>query len=615
MYSAKWFRISSPRFLEVSVTYSRCLVGRMSLRQIPVALAALAALQTSLASAQAPNHKTTKRQLANAAEVYREIKAAPGTEGAMKDLFLSFFDYQDLALYHPKFGYYASGRVSFTEDYQTFPNVLAPYFGEMAAEQILRMWDGMRRAGTLTSTEPFTIAEFGAGNGTLAESILGYIDVQLQKGPDPRWRDFARQVVYVCYDRPAAMRQAQQKQNARFGRHFESREGDATDPTLTIAPESLKGVILSNELPDVFAVHKVILWPSGLADVAFVVPVLSGEAWKTLKTYAPPTVQKLVAKDDERIRKTISRGDPNAAVYLSRAAFIALLEALVSSPDYELQVRSLQFHEVYAPVSVFPEVAAHLRRYARAYALEVGRSDKGVVTYINLGEEKFIRGVGSILKAGYVMTVDYGANWDGVVAPGAYSHLRTYGPGNEREIFSSHSESALDDLTAEIDQSHANDKAGADAVAASALMELAAEAALDNVAEGRKHPDPYRLPTLNDITTDVNFSYMAAEGQTVGLKTVFFGPQRALRSGTSISLHASVAAGPVGSPTQKIFRAWAKDFLTNGAFKLLVQQKENTDASYIYPDRYTEPLDVNEKGLSAAQRKRTAEVEKRLSRP
>jgi hypothetical protein len=71
----------------------------------------------------------------------------------------------------------------------------------------------------------------------------------------------------------------------------------------------------------------------------------------------------------------------------------------------------------------------------------------------------------------------------------------------------------------------------------------------------------------------------------------------------------------VGSPTQKIFRAWAKDFLTNGAFKLLVQQKENTDASYIYPDRYTEPLDVNEKGLSAAQRKRTAEVEKRLSRP
>jgi hypothetical protein len=144
-------------------------------------------------------------------------------------------------------------------------------------------------------------------------------------------------------------------------------------------------------------------------------------------------------------------------------------------------------------------------------------------------------------------------------------------------------------------------------------MELAAEGASNNIAEGRKHPDPYRWPTLNDITTDVNFSYLAAEGQSVGLKTVFFGPQRALRSGTSVSLRAIAAEGPVASPRQKMFRAWSKDFLTSGAFKLLVQQKEHTDASYLYPDRDTEPLDVNEKGLSPAQRKRAAPIENRLN--
>ena len=61
---------------------------------------------------------------------------------------LPFRDFVELVLYHPKFGYYASGRVSFTVDYQTYPNVLAPYFGHMIAQQMFRMWRGMRQAGT-----------------------------------------------------------------------------------------------------------------------------------------------------------------------------------------------------------------------------------------------------------------------------------------------------------------------------------------------------------------------------------------------------------------------------------------------------------------------------------
>ena len=30
------------------------------------------------------------------------------------------------------------------------------------------------------------------------------------------------------------------------------------------------------------------------------------------------------------------------------------------------------------------------------------------MTYINLGEEKFVQGAGRILAAGYVLTIDYG---------------------------------------------------------------------------------------------------------------------------------------------------------------------------------------------------------------
>jgi hypothetical protein len=102
----------------------------------------------------------------------------------------------------------------------------------------------------------------------------------------------------------------------------------------------------------------------------------------------------------------------------------------------------------------------------------------------------------------------------------------------------------------------------------------------------------------------VNFSYLASEGRSVGLKTFFFGPQAALQTGTTVSLRSN----------QQKFRIWAGNFLTDGAFKLLVQQKENTDPSYKYPDNGAEPLDVDEKDLTPAQRKRAAGIEDRLTR-
>src|SRR6185436_17966732 len=118
--------------------------------------------------------------------------------------------------------------------------------------------------------EKFTIAEFGAGDGAMAESVLDYIDQQAATNPDPRWLEFKRQTVYACYDRSPALSEIQRKRNERFGARFEAREGDATNPGATITRGSLKGVILSNELPDCFSVHKAILNQDGTAEIAFV---------------------------------------------------------------------------------------------------------------------------------------------------------------------------------------------------------------------------------------------------------------------------------------------------------------------------------------------------------
>jgi SAM-dependent MidA family methyltransferase len=516
----------------------------------------------------------SRGQIQNSAEVRHEIQVAAGTEPAVKDYFPSFLDYQDLVLFHPQFGYYSSGRVSFSADYQTYPTVLAPYFGQMIAEQIYRMWNGMRQAGTLGPREQFTIAEFGAGDGALAEQILNYL--AQKPGGGTRWSEFAAQVVYICYDRSPALSLLQNARNSRFGKQFEAHEADATNPAATIGPASLKGVVLSNELPDAFSVHKVILSTSGAAEVAFVVPSLSTKAWNKVKKSVSPTVADLVRQSDQEIQKKFFTRKTRDTTYLSRAAWIALLESLVSARDYAAVVRLLEFHEVYISAHAVPELASHLHRYAHFYAGEIARNNRGAVTYVNLGAEKFVRGAGRILGAGYVMTIDYGANWDGIMKRDV-SHLRTYGPTHQEE----------------------NDQGL-------------------NLTEGddpddRVTSDPYKGPTLNDITTDVNFSVMAAEGQQSGLSTVYFGRQHALVAGTPISLNVTPPERREDSSLIAEYQSWLETFRNSDDFKLLVQQKTNTDAAYIYPDKEPEPLAVTETDLTPAQRETAAAIERMLT--
>ena len=517
------------------------------------------------------------RRLVNPRELHDEIHVAPGTETAVKDYFPSFLEYQDLVMFHPKFGYYASGRVSFTTDYQTFPNVLAPYFGQMIAQQMFRMWRGMRQAGTLGPREAFTVAEFGAGNGSLAESILDYLDQQAKDSPDPSWREFAAQVFYICYDRSPALSKKQRERNSRFGKRFEAREADATDPTATIPPDTQKGVVLSNELPDAFSVHKIILSADGSAEVAFVAASLFQKTWERLKKDVPAPVAETVEQGDRAIKSRFFPGKQDHT-YLTRAAFVALLEALVPSKDYVSAAQSLEFSELYVPAHVIPELAEHLRRYARFYATELAKDERGVVTYINLGLEKYIQGAGRILQAGFVITLDYGSNWEGMIAQDAHPHFRTYGPAHQEE--NRQSDLAVDDTTSAPD--------------------------LDT-------SDPYRGPTLNDMTTDVNFSLAAAEGRLAGLTTAYFGPQAGLQTGTSITLPEPPADPQQSDAHTSEFYTWARNFHTDGNYKLMVQQKASTGAFYTYPNENSERLASDQTSLTEPQRQKAAQIEKKLS--
>jgi SAM-dependent MidA family methyltransferase len=526
-----------------------------------------------LALASLDAQQTPTRNVRNAHEIYRELTVDPASVGKVKDYFPAFLEYQDLVMFHPKFGYYSSGRVSFTDDYQTFPIVLAPVFGNMIAEQVFHMWDGMRQSGTLDDKGTFTIGEFGAGNGALAESILEYIQAQALN--DRRWAAFSRQTVYVCYDRSPALNEIQKKRNARFGDRFDGRIADATNLTATITPGSLKGVMLSNELPDAFSVHKVVLTTADAPAVAYVAPSYPAASWQRIRPLVPATMASRVEAGDVATEKTFFGGASLPEVYLTRDTFSALLGTMTGHRDYGSVVSGLQFQEVYVPASSIPELAAHLRRYAPVYAEVLARDDHGIVSYINLGVERMIQGAARILAAGYVITIDYGSSWNGILGNDGSRHLRTYGPAHR---------------------------------AASAQSNLNESDSIDNIQTS----DPYDSPTLTDLTTDVNFSLLDVEGRQAGLRTLFYGSQRALQSGTSISLDEVPERVRRDNRVEK-FRSWASDFREPSVYKVMIQQKEGTDRRYRFPDNQPEPLELAGAPLSAAQRERAAAIERRLA--
>jgi SAM-dependent MidA family methyltransferase len=516
--------------------------------------------------------QTPSRRVRNHHEIYRELAIDRASAGRVKDFFPAFHDYHDMIMFHPKFGYYASGRVSFNDDYQTFPIVLAPVFGHMVAEHLFKMWDGMRKAGTLGQKDTFTIGEFGAGDGALAESILEYI--QSQAGAREGWAEFAKQAVYVCYDRSPALSRIQKERNQRFGARFDARVADATDLTATIKPGSLKGVMLSNELPDAFSVHKVILTTTAAPEVAFVAPSLSESSWRRIRPLVSSALAAQIDAGDAAIERTFLRGAGSTIVYLTKNTFTTLLEATVTRPEYESVARALEFHEIYVPVTAIPELAAHLSRYAKTYADVLARDNEGILTYVNLGVEKMIQGAGQILAAGYVVTIDYGATWDGILSNDGSKHLRTYGPAHR---------------AASADVNENNDS-------------------VDDVETS----NPYDHPTLNDLTTDVNFSLLDVEGRQAGLRTLYFGSQKALQSGTPVSLDAVPERARRANRVDQ-FLSWVEDFRAPGVFKVMVQQKDGTDNRYRFPDDAPEPLEPRGAALTPEQQQMSAAIARRLS--
>jgi NADH dehydrogenase [ubiquinone] 1 alpha subcomplex assembly factor 7 len=80
---------------------------------------------------------------------------------------ITFARFMELALYGPG-GYYEAPPIGVRGDFVTSPHV-HPLFGELLARAVREVWEGLH------SPDPLRLTEVGAGDGTLARSLVAHI--------------------------------------------------------------------------------------------------------------------------------------------------------------------------------------------------------------------------------------------------------------------------------------------------------------------------------------------------------------------------------------------------------------------------------------------------------
>lgn len=149
---------------------------------------------------------------------------------------ITFRDFMEAALYHPRLGYYTTHPDAMTArgDFLTSPET-HPVFGALVAKQLWQMWDMMGRPAR------FDVVEAGAGTGALARDIM---DWALRREPD-----FRAVLRYRIVERIETLRREQARTLERCGGQFE---------WLEALPRGTSGAVVTNEVLDAFPVHRVV---------------------------------------------------------------------------------------------------------------------------------------------------------------------------------------------------------------------------------------------------------------------------------------------------------------------------------------------------------------------
>ncbi len=152
---------------------------------------------------------------------------------------ITFADYMDMALYHPKHGYYTSEKEKIGKkgDYYTSSDV-HPVFGELIAGQLEQMWKILGKG-------KFTVVEMGAGKGWLCYDIISFIK--------DRFPEFFEKIDYKIVE---ISKNLVVKQSGIL-KGFEDRISWESFSSDGFSFKPINGCFLSNEFVDSLPVHQV----------------------------------------------------------------------------------------------------------------------------------------------------------------------------------------------------------------------------------------------------------------------------------------------------------------------------------------------------------------------
>ena len=162
---------------------------------------------------------------------------------------MPFARFMELALYHPRHGYYTTRARIFGRggDYYTSTD-LHPAFGALLARQAEDIWR------VLGCPAAFTIAEMGAGRGFLCRDLLAHLR--------EFFADCFSATRYIIDERSPALRAAQMELLSDAG--LQSRVAWSQ---LEDMPETgIEGLFLSNELVDALPVRRARMTGNGLQE-------------------------------------------------------------------------------------------------------------------------------------------------------------------------------------------------------------------------------------------------------------------------------------------------------------------------------------------------------------
>jgi SAM-dependent MidA family methyltransferase len=311
-----------------------------------------------------------------------------GREKSIEQAF-TFKEYMEYALYDAKIGYYTT-RPGIGTDFRTQPMRHSPYYGMWLCEVLFQLWVKMLDDDSLAINEPFQLIEPGAGTGILARDIL--MHAKNNTTPKNSLRNlFYKNLFYLIIEISPELVAKQKKSLSNCEEKYAIMNGDIRHLNKEITNKlSGKGIILSNELPDAFSMHKV-RWKDDKFQVSIVYPAL--------KPSLKPTEKNIVA--DRFIRRFMFKNtnqQPKGTL-LSKQLYRHLTRNMTLDEIYKYYY----WEEVWVDGGEIAEIRSFAPEHIDFISGMIDNREYPLNTDLRLFQKK----TSELITTGYKVTIDY----------------------------------------------------------------------------------------------------------------------------------------------------------------------------------------------------------------